>query len=98
MGTKVKDSATVTGTPAAFAPTGTVTYIFYTNATARCSPFCTSALSVCSESSSQGPLAAGSYSYQAVYSGDSNYAGSTGDVEPLTVSMGTSSTDRKSVV
>jgi len=39
-----------------------------------------------------GPLTAGSYSFIAIYSGDSNYAGSTGAVEPLTVSQGTSST------
>src|SRR5207245_2045189 len=44
------------------------------------------------ESSAHGPLVAGSYSFIAVYSGDSNYAGSTGAVEPLTVNMGTSST------
>src|SRR5436309_694662 len=33
-----------------------------------------------------------SYSLQAIYNGDSNYAGSTGAVEPLTVSMGTTTT------
>src|SRR4029079_509879 len=32
-----------------------------------------------------GPLAAGAYSYIAVYSGDSNYTRSTGAVEPLTI-------------
>ena len=31
-------------------------------------------------------LTAGSYSYIGVYSGDSNYTGSTGAVEPLTIS------------
>ena len=36
-----------------------------------------------------GPLAAGSYSFRAVYGGDSNYAGSTSDPEPLTVQQGT---------
>ena len=32
-----------------------------------------------------GPLAAGSYSFQAVYSGDANYTGSTGSCEPFAV-------------
>src|SRR5262249_56361359 len=35
-------------------------------------------------SSSEGPLAAGSYSFQASYGGDSNYNASTSDCEPLT--------------
>src|SRR5579863_5949115 len=89
LGTTVNDSATVTGSPAAFAPTGTVTYNFYDNGTASGTAAFTETLPLGSESSPQGPLPAGSYSYQAVYSGDSNYAGSTGAVEPLTVSQGT---------
>src|SRR5262249_49427269 len=32
-----------------------------------------------------GPLAAGSYSFMAIYTGDTNYAGSTSECEPLTV-------------
>src|SRR5437879_7593514 len=43
-------------------------------------------------SATTAPLMAGSYSYIAVYSGDSNYSGSTGAVEPLTISQGKSST------
>src|SRR6202795_2886411 len=34
---------------------------------------------------------AGSYSYIGVYSGDSNYTGYTGAVEPLTINQGSSS-------
>ena len=36
-------------------------------------------------------LTAGGYSYIGVYSGDSNYTGYTGAVEPLTINQGTSS-------
>ena len=89
LGTTVNDSATVAGSPAAFAPTGTVTYNFYTNATASGAPAFAETLPMGSESSPQGPLPAGSYSYQAIYNGDSNYAPSTGAVEPLTVGLGT---------
>ncbi len=43
-------------------------------------------------SDTQGPLAAGSYSFEAVYhSADGNFAGSTSDCEQFTVAAGTSS-------
>ena len=42
-------------------------------------------MAVDSESGPHGPLTNGSYSFQAIYSGDSNYQGSTSDCEPLTV-------------
>ncbi len=44
-------------------------------------------------SNPEGPLAAGSYSFEATYSGDANYAGSTSTCEPLTISAGTTTTD-----
>jgi hypothetical protein len=44
------------------------------------------------DSAVHGPLAAGSYSYVAVYSGDKNYAGATSPAEPLTINKGTSTT------
>src|SRR5262249_57017340 len=43
-------------------------------------------------SSTEHTLAAGSYSFQATYSGDGNYSGSTSPSEPFTVAGGTSST------
>ena len=43
-------------------------------------------------SDTQGPLAAGSYSFQAAYSGDADFIGSTSPCEPFTVSKGSSST------
>jgi len=95
LGTKVEDSTTVTGSPVAFTPTGTVTYEFFTTIDGTGSHVdetVTLSGGVVPESSVHGPLTAGSYSFIAIYSGDSNYAGSTGAVEPLTVSQGTSST------
>ena len=43
------------------------------------------------ESSASGPLGAGSYSFNATYSGDANYKGSTSDCEPLTVDQAATS-------
>ena len=43
-------------------------------------------------SNPEGPLAAGSYGFEATYSGDANYAGSTSTCEPLTISAGTTAT------
>ncbi len=42
-------------------------------------------------SASTAALTAGSYSFIGVYSGDSNYAGSAGAVEPLTINQASSS-------
>jgi hypothetical protein len=68
------------------APTGTVSYVFWSNATcASTGSDAGTALALGSQSSTEGPLAAGSYSFQAIYSGDSNYAGSTSDCEPFSV-------------
>ena len=39
-----------------------------------------------------GPLPAGHYGYEAVYGGDSNYSGSTGNCEPFTVGPATTNT------
>src|SRR5208337_4922777 len=94
LGTSVYDTATVSGTP--FTPTGTVTYEFFTNGTGSGTPFSTQTVTLNAngtvpDSSVTGPLTGGSYSYIGVYSGDSNYAGFTGAVEPLTVSKGTAS-------
>jgi hypothetical protein len=71
-------------------PTGTVAYTFFTNGT--CSGTGTSAGTVTltasgsvPKSGTEGPLSAGSYSFQAAYSGDGNYGGSTGPCEPFSV-------------
>src|SRR5260370_41432209 len=77
LGTTVHDKATVTGTPAAFAPTGTLTYNFYHNRLATRTPFFTETVAVGSESSPRGPLAVGNYNYRAIHSGDSHHASPT---------------------
>jgi hypothetical protein len=83
------DTATVNGLPG-MTPTGTVTYMFFTNGTcsAEGTPAGTVTLTAAGavpNSQTKGPLAAGSYSFQAVYSGDANYHGVTGDCEPFTI-------------
>src|SRR5262249_25965858 len=75
--------------PLPIAPTGTVDFTFYSNNTCdgNGTPAGSVALvsSIAHPSSSEGPLAAGSYSFRAVYGGDINYNGSSSDCEPLTV-------------
>ena len=95
-GAHAYDTATVTPSAGAPAATGTVTYTFFTNGacSGSGSPAGGGALAagLPPNSSTQGPLAAGSYSFQAVYSGDTNYAGSTSACEPFTVKQGSSET------
>ena len=97
LGESVFDTATVTGTPAAFAPTGTVTYEFFANGTGAGAPVSTETVTLNADgtvpnSAAHGPLAAGAYSFIAIYSGDGNYTGSTSPVEPLTISQGSTAT------
>jgi hypothetical protein len=89
-GSTVHDQATVSGEVDGFALTGDVTFTWYTNGT--CTGEGTPAGSVeldefgvAHPSVSQGPLAAGSYSFRAHYKGNENYNGSTSLCEPLTV-------------
>jgi hypothetical protein len=96
LGTTVADTATVAGTPSVFTPTGTVTYQFFTTIDGT-GPHADELVTLNSAgtvpaSALHGPLAAGSYSFIAVYSGDRNYAGSTSAVEPLRVKQGASTT------
>ena len=88
-GASAYDTSMVTGV-AGVTPTGTVSYTFWadTNCANTGSDAGTN-LSLGSASSTQGPLAAGSYSFEAVYSGDSNYIGSTSSCESFTVGAGT---------
>jgi uncharacterized repeat protein (TIGR01451 family) len=96
-GASAYDTATVSGEMGGIVPTGTVDYTFFTNGT--CDGQGTSAGQVTLDGAGKVPnsdtettLAAGSYSFQATYSGDSNYTTSTGDCEPFTVLKGTSQT------
>jgi hypothetical protein len=85
------DTATVTGVPG-MTPTGSVTYSFFTNGT--CAGPATNSHTVSlsggttPNSNSTGSMAAGSYSFQASYSGDDNYMGSTSACEPFAVASG----------
>ncbi|HLO30005.1 MAG TPA: Ig-like domain repeat protein, partial [Anaerolineales bacterium] len=97
LGSTVHDSATVTGTAFGF-PTGSVTFTFFTagnqcsGASVAAGTVTLDASGVAHPSSDEGPLAAGSYSFQATYSGDDNYSESTSPCEPLTVSTANTST------
>ena len=96
LGSSVFDTATVTPTPATFTPTGSVTYTFFPDN--DCTGTGTGAgggalvAGIPPNSNTEGPLAAGSYSFQAIYSGDTNFAGSTSACEPLTINAGTTTT------
>ena len=92
LATSVFDTASVSGQVDGKAITGTVTYHSFT--AIDCSGTPTSELvPPGTPSSPTGPLAAGSYSFEAVYSGDTNYIGSTSACERFTVSPANTTTD-----
>ena len=88
------DKATVSGQVGSLAITGSVDFTFYTSS--DCSTGGSASGSgvalvsgVADPSSSQGPLAAGSYSFKAHYNGSTNYAVADSACEPLTVQQAT---------
>lgn len=83
-GASALDTSTVTGV-AGFAPTGTVTYVLYSTGSCTGTSISTVSAPVGAPSTASGALAAGSYSYLATYSGDSNYLGSAAACEPFSV-------------
>jgi hypothetical protein len=93
LGSTVHDSATVSGSSSAFAPTGTVTFRWFTNKDCAgdgvAAGSATLSNGVAHPSSNEGPLAAGGYAFKASYPGDGNYGPSTGPCEPLKVDKGT---------
>src|SRR5262249_57802328 len=89
LGTAVQDDATVTSNPPGNPLTigGTVTYNFYSTATPVLGvtvPVFTDTEPVGTDSISTGPLTPGSYSFIAVYNGNSNFNSSTGPIKPPT--------------
>ena len=91
-GSSAYDTSTVNGEVGSIAPTGTVSYTYWTDADCGVSESAagTSAgsdLSLGTQSSTEGPLPDGSYSFQATYSGDTNYSGSTSPCESFSVGL-----------
>ena len=98
-GTTVHDQATVTGQVGLPVPTGTVTFSWFTNGTctapaaATSDPFPLDAAGVADGTTfTQTPTVSGSFAFQATYSGDGTYAGSTGACEPFEVTTIASTT------
>jgi hypothetical protein len=90
LNTSVYDTSAVTPSPSAFTPQGSVTYSFYANSTCTGTPTSTQSVTLLSsgtvpDASASGALSAGSYAFQAAYSGDSNYSGSTSSCENFSV-------------
>ena len=89
-GATAQDTATVTGDGGT--PTGTVTYSLYHNGMCSSPSAGTETVTLSGgdvpASSVTPALDAGSYSYQAMYSGDGTYASGTGPCEPFTVQKG----------
>ena len=94
LGAAAYDTSTVTGTPG-YTPTGTVTYELYANGTcagvAATTDTVTLASGLVPQSTATAALSAGSYSFDAVYSGDSTYATETSACESFTVAQDASS-------
>jgi hypothetical protein len=94
-GAQAYDTSTVSGGIVGFDPTGTVTYSYFTNGTcdgpAASTQDVTLAGGLVPNSATTATLAAGSYSFDAIYAGDSNYSASVvSDCEPFTVAAVTS--------
>ncbi len=88
VGSSVTDSATMTG---GYQPSGTVVYSYFTGGSCTGTPTSVGSPVVVTSgvvpgSSSQGFNSAGSYSWNAAYSGDANNAPIASSCEPLTVS------------
>jgi hypothetical protein len=84
LGTSVYDTASVGPGVVTFQISGTVHYLFASGGSCGVS---TSGITVGlgAPSMTVGPLGAGTYSFVAIYSGDSNYSGSTSSCETFTV-------------
>lgn len=89
LGSTVHDQANVGSIVTGFDPSANVSFTFYNNnicegqGTAAGSVTVTAGIA--HPSDSEGPLAAGSYSFRAHYPGDSNYNAKTAGCEPLTI-------------
>jgi hypothetical protein len=92
-GTEAPGSAAIAGATVSgisgLTPTGTVSYTLYNNGSCSGTPAQTSTKSIVgnqvADSDPTSSLAAGTYSFQATYSGDANYVGSIGSCQSFTV-------------
>src|SRR5207302_351984 len=75
LGTSAYDTASVTGSPAAFPPIGNVAFYFSTDGGVTYTLFTTLPFTTLFRSTAA--LGAGSYSFKAKYVGDGNYAASS---------------------
>jgi hypothetical protein len=87
-GASFHDTSTVVG--ASGAATGTVTYSFFANGTCAGTPVSTDTVTIAGSgavpnSTTTGALVAGSYSFEATYSGDTTYLGGVSACEPFVV-------------
>jgi hypothetical protein len=95
-GATAYDTSTVSGEAGGIVPTGTVTYSYFTNGTCNGTPVSTQDVTLNTDgsvpnSATTSSLAAGSYSFDAVYTGDDNYgASAVSACEPFTVAAVTS--------
>src|SRR5207245_3863533 len=96
LGTSVYDTSTVGPQVDSKVITGTVTYNFFKNGDCSLTPFSTEQVNLSGglvpNSTATGGLGAGSYAFQAVYSGDNNYIGSTSSCENFSVNKADTST------
>ena len=88
----VYDTSALSGQVGSFSfnGTATVTYRFFKNSACSGTPFDTDVRTVASDgtvpkSKTEGPLQAGSYAFQAYYSGNGNYKDATSECEPFTI-------------
>ena len=89
LGSVIHDTASVTGVPPAFSPTGTITFTFYSAAACGGDGVAGTAVDIAGATSADtSALHPGSYGFKASYSGDSNYTGSTSACEPFSVDQG----------
>jgi len=94
-GSSYHDAAAVMGVTGT-TPTGSLTYSFFTNGacsgTAKFTHTVSLSGSTVLNSNSTGPLASGSYAFQATYNGDVNYTASTSSCEAFSVAKAASTT------
>lgn len=96
VGSSVTDQATLSGGFPSTGVTGSVTYAFFSNGSCSGTPTSTSTVTVSTSnsvpaSSSVTPASAGSFAFNATYSGDANNNRVSSTCEPLTVNKATPS-------